>query len=52
MRFPIKIVYNFDEEIYYVFAEQYPSIEGCGLIEQEAVEDFFAKLEKIINTDV
>lgn len=45
LKLPIKIVYDFDEEIYYVFVEQL-SIEGSGITEQEAVADFFVNLDK------
>ena len=47
-RYPIKIVWDFDESEYIVFIEGISGIEGRGPTEQEAIEDFNENYDKAL----
>lgn len=48
MKFPIKIVYDIDEQAYRVFVDGIKNIEGFGSTESEALDNFIYNYEKII----
>lgn len=45
MKFPVKISFDFDENEYVVFVDGIKGIEGHGQTEQEAIDDFYKRLD-------
>jgi predicted RNase H-like HicB family nuclease len=45
-KFPIKIVYNFEDSEYMVFVDGIKGLEGYGSTEEEAIADFYNMMEK------
>ena len=50
LRLDVKIVFDFDEDCYRVFIDGIKNVEGIGQTEPEAIEDFYAKLDREMNS--
>lgn len=46
LKLNVKIVFDFDEDCYRVFIDELKGIEGFGQTEQEALDDFYERLDK------
>lgn len=51
VKLKIKLVYDFDENEYVTFIQGLPYIEGRGLTEEEAIENFKINYEKELHNE-
>lgn len=49
LKYKIKIIFDFDEDEFVVFASGLEGLEGRGETEESAINDFREKYERLIN---
>lgn len=48
MNYPIKVIYLHDENQYYCFVDGMVGIDGVGITEELAIENFYITLNKLM----